>query len=487
VIRFSEHKRLSGMDHVGVPSVAGEFDRVELGDVRLRRRLQAAAARLSESPDLGFPRALKTERESEGFYRLLNNDRVGYRALVKAHALASRDRIDEGEVFRVIHDTTELSFGGEVEREGLGSARGGGDQSFFAHVALGVSCVGRPLGVLGAQCWARTKPPRGNRKLSGKQLSRIPDKESNRWGELVAEVEDLVGSRGRAIHVTDREGDSYPLFCRMRELDASFVIRMARDRFVLEHEDDETKVMLSEVLSALPTALTRSVPLSRRAQKPQPRSNRTHPARVERVATLAVRAGTLTLARPSYYDDALPETLALNVVYVQEVDVPENADAVSWVLLTSEPIATTADVEAVVDHYRARWLIEEFFKALKTGCGFEERQLESFQSLTNALAVFFPIAWQMLLLRAMSRADPDAPAETVLTPTQIKVLQHHQPQKMPLKGATVRDALYAVAGLGGHLKHNGPPGWRTLGYGMQDLLKYCTGWDLAVSSEKTAR
>lgn len=477
------------MGHQGVPSVAAEFERVELGDVRLRRRLQAAAVRLSASPDLGFPRALKTDHEAEGYYRLLSNDRVHYRALVKAHAEASKARIPEGEVFRVLHDTTEFTFRGDSEREGLGHARGGGAQSFFAHVALAVSsgAVTCPFGVVGARCWARTKPPRGSRKLNGHQLSKIGDKESNRWGELAAEVEELVGTRGRAIHVMDREGDSYPLFCRLKELDASFVIRMARDRLVLEHEDDETKLKVSEVLTALPVVITRQVPLSRRIAKAQPRSNKTHPPRTDRVATLSLRAGSLTLTRPHYYDDTLPETLTLNVVFVQEVDVPVDAEPVAWVLLSTEAITTAAEVEAIVDHYRARWLIEEFFKALKTGCSFEERQLESFQSLTNALAIFFPIAWQMLLLRAISRADPEAPADQVLTPTQIRVLREYQPKRMPPEGATVRDALYAVAGLGGHLKRNGPPGWRTLGYGMQDLIKYAAVWEAAVKSTENRR
>ena len=477
------------MSREGVASVAGEFARAQLGDARLVKRLQTSAARLSASPDLGFPRAHHTERESEGFYRLLSNDRVHYRALVKSHALQTRDRIGEREAFRVIHDTTEFTFDGEAEREGLGRTRSAtGDQGFFAHVALAASCddVCRPFGVLAAHCWARTKPPRGNRKLSAKQLAKDPDRESTRWTKVVEEVEQFVDGHGRAIHLMDREGDNYALFSRMSELQASFVVRMARDRFVLD--DAASRVRLSETLWDLPTFIVREVPLSRRAAKAQPRSNKTHPPRVSRNAKLALRAGAITITRPKHLESPYPETLTLNVVYVEELDVPADADPVAWVLLTSEPINTASDVEAVVDHYRARWLIEEFFKALKTGCRFEERQLESFQSLTNALAIFFPIAWQMLLLRAVSRAEPDAPAETVLTATQIKILQEHQPAKMPRSGATVRDALYAVAGMGGHLKRNGAPGWRTLSYGMQDLLKFEAIWDAAFKmGVKTAR
>ena len=62
-----------------------------------------------------------------------------------------------------------------------------------------------------------------------------------------------------------------------------------------------------------------------------------------------------------------------------------------WVLWTSEPVETAEQVAQVVDGYRTRWLIEEYFKALKTGCAFEERQLRSIRTLTNALGLRHPL------------------------------------------------------------------------------------------------
>jgi len=61
-------------------------------------------------------------------------------------------------------------------------------------------------------------------------------------------------------------------------------------------------------------------------------------------------------------------------------------------LFTSEVVERLEDATAVVDHYRARWIIEEYFKALKTGCGFEKRQLTSLLGLLRALALF--IRWR---------------------------------------------------------------------------------------------
>jgi hypothetical protein len=58
----------------------------------------------------------------------------------------------------------------------------------------------------------------------------------------------------------------------------------------------------------------------------------------------------------------------------------------------------------------------------------------------------------------------------------------HVNAALPASGATVRDALYAVAGLGGHLKNNGPPGWQTLARGTQALLLLEAGWNAAIDS-----
>jgi hypothetical protein len=58
---------------------------------------------------------------------------------------------------------------------------------------------------------------------------------------------------------------------------------------------------------------------------------------------------------------------------VHEIDTPPGAEPVAWVFITTEPLATVEQIRAVLEIYRTRWLIEEFFKALKTGCSLENR------------------------------------------------------------------------------------------------------------------
>jgi hypothetical protein len=46
--------------------------------------------------------------------------------------------------------------------------------------------------------------------------------------------------------------------------------------------------------------------------------------------------------------------------------------------------------------------------------------------------------------------------------------------------ATIREAMLAIAALGGHIKNNGDPGWAVLGRGYEDLLLLERGAALAL-------
>jgi len=115
--------------------------------------------------------------------------------------------------------------------------------------------------------------------------------------------------------------------------------------------------------------------------------------------------------------------LALNVIHVIERRPPPGQAPVEWFLLTNLPVHDDESILFAVDCYRARWTIEEYFKALKTGCQYEKRQLERAHSLLNALAILAPVAWRLLLLRHLARAEPTAAASTALTPKQLEVLR----------------------------------------------------------------
>ena len=72
-------------------------------------------------------------------------------------------------------------------------------------------------------------------------------------------------------------------------------------------------------------------------------------------------------------------------------------------------------------------------------------------------------------MRTLNEVEPDAPAETVLTPLQLRIVRSKAKDPFP-QHATVADAHFAIARLGGFLKHNKRPGWQVLARGFEDLL-----------------
>ena len=170
--------------------------------------------------------------------------------------------------------------------------------------------------------------------------------------------------------------------------------------------------------------------------------------------------------------------LVLRVVHVFEPDPPEGQPPVDWKLLTTLPVNTSEEALAVVDIYRQRWVIEEYFKSLKTGTNLLRRQMESVHALENVIAWSMPLAWRLLVLRAFSRRHPDLPATLLFNDVQLEVLAKLGRRKLS-STPTMMEAAYAIAALAGHLKRNGPPGWQLLARGLQKLLDMEKTWRMA--------
>jgi len=173
----------------------------------------------------------------------------------------------------------------------------------------------------------------------------------------------------------------------------------------------------------------------------------------------------------------------MNVVHVHEFNTPEGEEAIEWTLLSSLPVDTEEQVQFIIDCYRRRWLIEEYFKSIKTGCAFEKRQLESAHALLNALGLFIPIAWRLLALRTLARETPDRPASEVVSAQQLQILRVRGKVKLS-PTPTAREAMLAVAAEGGHIKNNGDPGWLVLGRGYEKLLDMELGFVIAQKAGK---
>lgn len=477
-----------------VPPVQQEFAKVDLGDRRLNARVIQVVDQMTPAPNKSLPQATVTRKNLQAAYRLLENPRVASADLMKPHIVNTLDRCAKAGLAIVAHDTSEFIFPGVERRADLGSINSANDQGFLAHFSFGFSAdaSSTPLGTLAMTPWVRTKIGKNKAKKQkaskaqstkddGTQIknaeepSSVPleEKESVRWLRQVEAVDELLAGKAEAIHVADREADIHSCLMDMRSQEIRFVVRASSCRLGRLDEQSSTEEVF-KLADAATGLLDVEVDVSARRKSQFP--CRAYPPRERRKARLTFSGVKMQLRRPTKATKETPEWVPINMVHVVEPSPPEGAEPVEWYLYTSEPVDTAEQVKAIVDYYRKRWGIEEFFKALKTGCSVKERQLESYDVILNFLALCLPMAWQMLLLRTISRYSPGAPATIVLTPRQIDVLRNcgHE-LSLPIN-PTAHDALLAVAALGGYIKTKRPPGWLTLGRGMEVLLNYEIGW-----------
>ena len=473
-----------------LPTISEEFAGAQLGDKRRTRRLQLIGESFAAAPDKSLPAMAGTSAATEGLYRFINSEKfeVTVAKLLEPHAARSLERSSEHETVLVIHDGTDIKYPYEGElRQGFG--RMGQKQGIQALVSLAVAfsetstCMTsndehEPLGVVACQTFVgprkrkktkkKTPPKKKTSKRGGSRWGRVA---ANEWHSSIVESTRVLNAVS-PVHVIDREGDAIELFARLQKNAQRFVIRALRKRkakFVGDASDEFKKI--TEAATVLPRLFEEVVEVSDRDYE----YKQANPARDARTACLTYAAGEIRIKRPPELraNKDVPSLVTLNLVHVKERNAPKGEEPIEWFLLTSEPIATEMDVRRVVRMYRARWLIEEFFRVLKTGCALKKRQVESRQALEAILGISLVVAWRILFLRHKSRLDDEAPASVGFTVAELDLLQ--KMRKLPTN-ATLKEALLKVAELGGHLKQNGAPGNMVLARGLEKLEAQAEVW-----------
>ena len=444
-----------------IRDISEEFLGADLGDPRRAQRLLKLAQSMAAVPGDSFPKAM-SPAETEAAYQFLGNSAVESEAIVEPHVRQTVGRVAGEDVTLVAHDSSIISFNTDGSREGLSPARGS-KQHFLAHCSLAVKADGShcPLGVLAVSYH--------------QPVGAVDGALHERWGEHVKNVHALGVEANDVVHLMDREADDYGLLKLLTSIGARFVLRVQHNRRLKAGK-------LHEVLRVAEPQTEREIEIAHRHGKAGHKQHKTHPRREARTVRLAISSTNVLIHRRLRSRTLSSDTLSLNVVRAWEPDPPPGQAAVEWFLYTTEPVDTPEQVLQVVDWYRARWVIEEYFKALKTGCAIERRQLRDFHSLTNAMSLFVPIAWKILQLRNAARLQPDKLSTDLLSQDELSVLRVAAHTKLP-PNPTINVALLAIAGLGGHRKHNGRPGWLTLARGYLKLSTLVEGWQLRRSVE----
>jgi hypothetical protein len=301
---------------------------------------------------------------------------------------------------------------------------------------------------------------------------RARDRESAVWGQLIEQVGPPPAG-AQWVHVMDRGADDFEVHCRARRIGADWVGRVkSPHRRVCDQAGQERA--LSDLLAGLPVAGGYTLALRTRPKQP---------ARRAKIAVSFAEVTVLVPRQPAASLKALdPKPIPQWVVWAHELDPPpELKEPIDWMLLTSLPVGTLEEAMAVIGYYEKRWIIEEWHKALKTGCRVEGRQLQTSEGLEALAGLLSVVAVRLLQLKEMGRRQPGRQAVELVPARYVELVHRARRGRGRPEEWTIRDFFRGVAGLGGFLgrKRDGEPGWITIWRGWEVLHWMLQGAQLA--------
>jgi Transposase DNA-binding/Transposase Tn5 dimerisation domain len=449
--------------------VETNFATADLGDLRRTKRLMILAAQVVADPSGSFPEQTGNWNDLRAAYNLFDCEDVIFEAVASPHW--EHTKATPGERLLILEDTTEVDFGPKRKIGGLSPVGSGTSQGFHLHSGLMVSAEDdRVHGLAGQLIYHRQPVPKGETRTQRLQRD---DRESQIWCKLV----DQIGSPPPGttwVHVVDRGADDFEFFYHCQQTRTHWVARAKNlNRTIITR--DGARQELYSYLQTLPEVGSFTLELRARPKQPA------------RTAKLAVAFGTLRMPTPALMSPTMrklkPEPIPMQVVWVRELDPPEGADPIEWVLYSSLDARSLDDALLIVRYYENRWLIEEWHKALKTGAAVQERQLKEGQRLEPMVGLMSVVAVRLLQLKGEARTAPERPAEEVVPRKYIRALKLIR----KLSGTvsmTVRGFFRELAKLGGFIgrRRDGEPGWITIWRGWDKLQTMIRGAEMLIQT-----
>jgi Transposase DDE domain len=395
------------------------------------------------------------------FWRFINNERVTVPELIEDWSTQTREAA-RGRHVLAIQDSSDIKFSTTPEnRRGLGKVGKGNVFGVILHAMMAVDADdGACLGLVGGNVWTRKgKVKRGRR-------APLADKESARWLNTATQAKDVLAQARMITVINDREGDIYAHWARTPDDGVHLLSRVMHDHAVVKG-----KTLLKAV---------KHIPFSGKAIIEVPERLDRRP----RKAHLSLRFGRVVLQRPKYTTEKdLPEGVAVNFVEVVELHPPKGATPIRWLLLTTHEVANVADAWQIVAWYKRRWIIEQFFRSMKTqGLRIEDSQLETAEGLMKLVAIAAKAATIIIQLVQARNGEDGLPAGFAFTPEEIDVLDAINKelqgktalQKNPHRKRSLAWAAWVIAKLGGwsgYASHK-PPGPITFHNGLARFRVY---------------
>ena len=410
------------------------------------------------------------------FTRFLRNSSVTSGEMSR-HAGERTARRVAGREVVAIQDTSELALGGRRARAaGYGPVgKGGAVGGLLLHPVLAVEVGSEALlGLVSMQVGNRT----GGKRLGRRQRAMV-DKESQRWIDGMRQASEVLAQAARITVLCDGEGDIYELFAQ-RAANVHLIVRTCQNRCVETASPAEAKLLFD---------LIDSQPEQGRIAVEVPAA----PGRSARTAELAVRLAPALLRRPRRgTDPGLPATMAVHLVEVRETTLPaDGSKPIHWRLTTSHTVSGLAQARQVIDLYRLRWTIEEFFSTLKkAGFDIEAADIGEPAAMINFVAAATIAAVTIKQLVQARDGTTGRPLNDAFEPDDQPVLEalsaklegKTERQRNPHPKGSLAFAAWVIARLGGWTGYYGKPGPKVMRIGLAEFRAIKLGATLRIQN-----
>lgn len=407
------------------------------------------------------------------FTRFLRNHSVTA-AEMACHAAERTGARAAGRDVVVIQDTSELALGGRrAKKNGYGPVgKGGNLRGLLLHAVLAVDAgTGGVLGLVDAKVWNR----KGG-KAKPRRARKTPQKESQRWLDGTKRAGEVLAAANSITAVSDRESDIYEHFAR-RPSNVHLIVRACQNRQIATDPEDPINLLFPHV---------DGLPEQGRVKVKIPAA----PGRKARVAELAIRFSRVEVRKPMHGAAGdLPATMTLTMVDVRETSKPDDGEPVHWRLLTTHEVTNLGEARRIIDLYRRRWTIEEYFHTLKTaGFNIEAADIGDPQVMIKfvaAVAVAAVTVMQLVKARdgttGQSLADAFDPADQpILEAVSAQLEGKTAKQKNPHPKGSLAFAAWVMARLGGWTGYYGKPGPQVIRRGLDDFQRIKYGASLGL-------
>lgn len=469
--------------------VMDEIQDVNLLDKRLEQRFRSLLDTLSQASTASIPAACNDRAEMVAAYRFFDNEKVQFENVLAPHIDSTYRRVKRQKTVLLVQDTTELDLTRpHSEVQGVGPLHNGNRCGALLHLMHAFTTDGTPLGTIAAEAWTREpksdQPPlkRGSSEKRIQIKNRpFEEKETYRWLTTAQHCTDIQSHvpKTQLVMLADRESDITEVIdCCGSQTSFDWIIRSDGGRILNKACKTDPSVAVRESLRKTQTLFTRELDIRERhswgsatvKHRPGKADRR------DRSVSVSVHSGTVTLNDPRV---GKRDGVRVNAVLVRERKPNDVDEPIEWLLLTSLPIETRSQVEKVIDYYLKRWMIELFFKVLKSGCNIECRRFEHIDRFLPALALYLIVAWRSLYVCRISRTHAKESCKKLYSDAEWQsVWQVVKRSAPPRKPPTLLEMTKIMAQLGGYVnwKNAGPPGPQTVWLGLQAMHLITTCW-----------